>query len=211
MPNFLENLQSCPVDPFPGLRGLVRPGLQRTAAFAPAQQLVALAQAAAELPPVGQECGFHVKRGPVQVIPAVPGARLDQPVTVRVDRDHGQDAGMVGNGADRPAVAVELPLPGRLADSQVLAHPGMPDRTGYRDLPGAPAQQGFQLAAAKGAAAAQEIDGLQDAGLAGAVGPAKHRDLFTRRDFQVLQDPEIPGLEGAQHLREQAPATGAWA
>ena len=183
MPNFLENLESCSVDPFPGLRDLVRPGLQSPAAFALAQQLVALAQAAAELPPVGQEGGFHVKRGPVQVIPAIPGARLDQPVTVRMDRHHGQDAGMIGNGVDRPAVAKELPLPDRLANAQVLAHPGMPDRTGDRDFPGAPAQQGFQLAAAKGAAAAQEIDGLQNAGLAGAVGPAKHRDLLTRRDF----------------------------
>ncbi len=194
MPNFLENLASCPVDPFPGLRGLARPGLQRPAAFALAQQLVALAQAAAELPPVGQEGGFHVKRGPVQVIPAIAGARLDQPVTVRMDRHHGQDAGMIGNGVYRPAVAVELPLPGRLANAQAPALPGMPDRTGYRDFPRTPAQQGFQLAAAKGAAPAQKIDGLQNAGLAGAVGPAKHRDLLARRDFQVLQDPEIPGL-----------------
>ena len=130
--------------------------------------------------PVESKGWFHVEHQPVQPASAPLGALVDELVDLRIDGLHGDDAGQL---EQRPCIlAID---PGARAavrgdfDSGLLGRRIV--RTAvYGQLGLAMADEPFAVARAEGPSAAQQENGFEDGGLAGAVFPGDQVELGQR-------------------------------
>ncbi len=192
--------QRCPlaVQSLAGFRQLLVPGRQPAQPAAVPQDRIALAQGPAVPLKGGQIARFHVEQRPVHQPPAQIGAIREDPLAVGADHRQRQLTRQLRGAAhpfaaDADAQTLRAFLHANRGAGTVVAL----EYTARHQRGLAPPDELAQTPRAEGTAAAEDMNGLQETGLAAAVGADENVQAGTRRALELGQNPDVLHLDRA--------------
>src|SRR6185312_11651847 len=148
--------------------------------------------------PMLHEPWFHVEHSPVQKPTTAPRSFLDQSMNLGINDLYGQERRQFGQGGS--PCTCHLPAnPSRRTfhSKRDPAGEGINLAKDYESIPTVP-DQVFQPPSAKGSSAAEHIQSLQQAGLAGGIGSTDQSKCGIELEIHRLQAAEIRYLHPAQ-------------
>ena len=193
-----------------GIHQLQVPGIQGAGRRSALEQGIALLQGPGVPPPGRKEARFHVEQGPVQEAPPVFGAPGDQFVAAGFKADHGQLGAQLRQARRRRPVQPGFPLAAGMAQAGPAgtALAVLPLRINRKRRLAA-AHQAVAHAPPEGPAVAQQVDGLDQAGLAGAVAAGHQVQAGNGFEADFGQAAQVLDVQPGQAHGGQGPRTAA--